>query len=346
MKIGIVGYQGSGKTTLFCWLTGVAPDPALAHTAQSAMAPIPDPRLDAIARIYHPKKLTHASMELVDTPGLARSHEGNAARLGLIREADCLALVVAAFNGQRPAGADPAGDLSAFRDDLLLADMQIVSGRIEKLKESAKKPRPDREQLLHEAEALAGVLAALEAGNPLKPDQMSEAQQRATRSFRLLGEKPMLVVFNAADDADEPSLLQAAPAGVPAIVVRASLELELARLSPQERVEFERELGLAGSRRDDVLRAMLAASGYHLYFTASEKEVRSWLLRKGGTALEAAENIHTDLARGFIRAETMHCEDLLRLGSEREVKAQHLLRQEPKDYVVRDGDILHIKFSV
>lgn len=345
MKIGIVGYQGSGKTMLFSWLTGVAPDPALAHTAQSAMAVIPDPRLEAIARIYQPKKVTHAAMELVDTPGLSRSHEGNAARLGLIREADCLVVVVAAFDSH-PAGVGPARDLAAFRDELLLADMQIVSGRIEKLQESAKKPRPDREQLLHEAEALAGVLAALEAGNPLKPDQMSEAQQRATRSFRLLGEKPMLVIFNAADDADAETLMQAAPADVPAMVVRTSLELELERLPPDERAEFERELGLAGSRRDDVLRAMLAASGYHLYFTASEKEVRSWLLRKGGTALEAAENIHTDLARGFIRAETMHCADLLRLGSEREVKAQHLLRQEPKDYVVRDGDILHIKFSV
>jgi ribosome-binding ATPase YchF (GTP1/OBG family) len=335
MKIGIVGYQGCGKTTLFCWLTGIAPDPALAHAGQSAMATIPDPRLEALARIYHPKKITHACMELVDTPGLARNHEGNAARLGLLREADCLALVVAAF--ERPSAvAGPAGDLASFRDDLLLADMQIVSGRIEKLQESAKKPRPDREQLLHEAEALAGVLAALEAGCPLKPEQMSESQQRATRSFRLLGEKPMLVIFNAADDADEEHLLQAAPAGVPAIVARASLELELERLPPEERAEFERELGLTGSRRDAVLRAMLAASGYHLYFTASEKEVRSWLLRKGGTALEAAENIHTDLARGFIRAETMHCDDLLRLGSERELKAQHLVRQEPKDYVVRD----------
>jgi hypothetical protein len=346
MKIGIVGYQGSGKTTVFCWLTGVAADPAVAHGVQSAMAAIPDPRLEALAAIYHPKKITQASMELLDTPGLARSHEGNAARLALIREADCLALVVAAFDSRQVEGGGPGADLAAFRDDLLLADMQIVSGRIEKLQESARKPRPDREQLQQEAECLRGVLAALESGTPLRPDQMSEAQRRATRSFRLLGEKPMLVIFNAADDADAEALLQAAPPGVPALVVRAALERELERLPPEERSEFERELGLAGSRRAEVLRALLAASGYHLYFTASEKEVRSWLLRKGGTALEAAENIHTDLARGFIRAETLHCDDLLRAGSEREAKAQHLVRQEPKDYVVQDGDILHIKFSV
>lgn len=343
MKIGIVGYQGSGKTALFEWLTGVPADPALAHASQSAMAPVPEPRVDSLCQIYRPKKVTLAALELVDTPGLSRSHEGNPARLGLIREAGCLVLVVAAFGG-----SDPLADLAGFREDLLLADMEIVSGRIGRLRESVKKPRPNRDQELAELAALERVLQSLESGRPLTADQLSEEELKATRSFRLMGEKPMLVVVNVADDDERIERFDrpAAAGEPPMLAVRVGLERELARMDESDRAEFEQEMGLGGSRRDLVLRAILDASGQMLYFTAGEKEVRTWMLRQGGTALEAADNIHSDLARGFIRAETMQVDDLVRLGSEREVKAAHLVRQEPKDYVVRDGDILNIKFSV
>ena len=343
MKIGLVGYQGSGKSTLFEWLTGVAHDPAQAHQGQSAMAPVPEPRVAGLCAVYQPKKVTLAALELVDTPGLSRSHEGNAARLGLIREAGCFVLVVAGFGG-----ADPLADLASFREDLLLADMEIVSGRIERLRESVKKPRPNRDQELAELAALERVLAAIETGKPLSSAQMSEDELKATRSFRLLTEKPMLIVINAADDAEGLEKLSrpATPDQPAMLAVRVGLERELSRMSDADRAEFEAEMGLVGSRRDEVLRAILDASCQMLYFTAGEKEVRTWMLRQGGTALEAAGNIHTDLARGFIRAETMNCDDLIRLGGEREVKAASLVRQEPKDYVIRDGDVLNIKFSV
>ena len=343
MKIGLVGYQGAGKSTLFEWLTGVAHDPAQAHQGQSAMAPVPEPRVAGLCAVYHPKKVTLAALELVDTPGLSRSHEGNAARLGLIREAGCFVLVVAGFGG-----ADPLADLASFREDLLLADMEIVSGRIERLRESVKKPRPNRDQELAELAALERVLAAIEAGKPLSSANMSEDELKATRSFRLLTEKPMLIFINAADDAEglESMSRPASPEQPAMLAVRAGLERELSKMSDSDRAEFEVEMGLVGSRRDEVLRAILDASGQMLYFTAGEKEVRTWMLRQGGTALEAAGNIHTDLARGFIRAETMNCDDLIRLGSEREVKAAGLVRQEPKDYVICDGDVLNIKFSV
>ena len=161
MKIGIVGYQGSGKSTLFHWLTGVKPDPALAHVSQSAMAPIPDPRIEPLCGIYHPKKITMASLEIVDTPGLSRTHEGNAARLALIREAGCLLLTVAAFGG-----ADPIVDLRTFEEDLLLADLDIVSGRVGRLEDSVKKPRPKDQRELEENElaALKILQATLEEG--------------------------------------------------------------------------------------------------------------------------------------------------------------------------------------
>lgn len=342
MKIGLVGYQGSGKSTLFEWLTGVKPDPAVAHIGQSAMAPVPEPRIEQLCEIYHPKKVTMAALELVDTPGLARSHEGNAARLGIIREAGCLVLVVAGFGG-----SDPLADRTSFAEDALLADLEIVSGRVGRLRESVKKPRPNRDQELAELAALEQVLAALEAGQPLQAANMTDEQLKATRSFRLLSEKPMLVLVNVADDEENLDRYAAnAPPEQPTLAVPVGLELELARMSPEDRAEFQQEMGIEGSRRDEVLRAMLDRSGQMLYFTAGEKEVRTWMLRQGGTALEAADNIHSDLARGFIRAEVMRCEDLVRLGSEREIKAQNLVRQEPKDYVVRDGDILNIRFSV
>lgn len=346
MKIGLVGYQGSGKSTAFEWLTGVKPDPALAHAAQSAMAAVPDARIAQLQEIYHPKKTVLASLELVDLAGLNRSHEGSAARLALIREAGCLVLVVGAF--QR--GADALVDVESLDEDFLLADLEIVSGRIERLRESLKKPRPNRDAEMAELAALEPTLQALESGTALHAVGMNEQQLKATKSFRLLTEKPKFVLVNVADDEGDPerfvSELAARNPPVPSAAAPVGLELELAHMSADEREAFRDEMGIGSFDRDALLRKLLDASGQMLYFTASEKELRTWLLPQGGTALEAADNIHSDLARGFIRAEVMSCDDLIRLGSEREVKAQGLVRQEPKDYVVRDGDILHIRFSV
>ena len=347
MKIGLVGYQGSGKSTLFEWLTGVTPDPALHHTAQSAMAAVPDERIEPLCGIYKPKKITMASIELVDTPGLTRSHEGNAARLALIREAGALVLVVAAFGG-----ADPLVDLATFREDLLLADLEIVTGRVERLRESLKKPKVGRENEQAELAALEPMLAALEASKPLAMSEMNEEQLKATRSFRLLTEKPTMVLVNTADDESKPERFTSQPAradSTPAVPISAAsvgLQVELARMSAEDRAEFLKEMHVAGIDRDALLRAVMDASGQFLYFTAGEKEVRTWMLFKGGTALDAAANVHTDLARGFIRAEVMACADLIRLGSEREIKAHNLLRQEPKHYIVKDGDVLFIKSGV
>lgn len=344
MKIGLAGYQGSGKSTLFEWLTGVAPDHSLTHTGQSAMATVPEPRIDALCDIYHPKKVTRASLEVVDTPGLSRTHEGNAARLALIREAGCLVLVVAAFDG-----SDPASELANFEEDLVLADMDLITRRLERVEESMKKslPRTEKEALAHEDETLRLALERMEAGDPLREDEMTDEQRKVTRAFRLLSEKPRMVVVNTADDEDNPDrFAQCAPNDVPVFPAPVGLEMELARMSPEERAEFEEEMGVGGTDKDKLIRTMLQASGQMLFFTAGEKEVRTWLLPKGGTAVEAAGGIHTDLARGFIRAEIMTCSDLVRLGSEREVKANHLVRQEPKDYVVQDDDILLIRFSV
>jgi ribosome-binding ATPase len=254
-----------------------------------------------------------------------------------------LLLTVAAYGG-----ADPITDLHTFEEDLLLADLEIVSGRVQRLEESLKKPRPkdQREQEENELAALKILLSALESGKHAREAQLTEEQWKFTRSFRLLTEKPKMVLVNLADDDPAGKYPSPADISVAWATVPLRMEMDLAQMSPADRQEFEKELGLERVDRDHVIRQIMTASGQMLYFTAGEKEVRSWILRIGGTALEAAENIHTDLARGFIRAEVMACADLLRVGSEREIKAQGLMYQQPKDYVVKDGDILHIKFSV
>lgn len=342
MKIGLVGYQGSGKSTLFEWLTGVAADPAVSHSSQVAMATVNDPRVPQLCEIYQPKKITNASIEIVDTPGLSRSHEGNAARLGHIRSAGCLVQVVAGFDG-----SDVAKDLSGFQEDLLLADLEIVGNRVERLREALSKPRPNQEDQKAELEAIEPMLEMLENGQPLAGLEMTEEQEKATRSFQLLTLKQCLAVVNTADD--EQNMEQYTGLSTDDIRVFAfpiGLELELSRMDAEEAGEFREEMGADSYDRDGFLRALMDHSGQMLFFTAGEKEVRTWLIPKGATAVEAADTIHSDLARGFIRAETMTCDDLLRLGSEREVKANNLMRQEPKDYVMQDGDIVNVRFSV
>ena len=341
MKIGIVGYQGSGKSSLFEWLTETAANPALSHTTQSAMATVVEPRVAPLCEIYRPKKITQAAIELVDTPGLSRTHEGSAQKLASIREASCLVMVVAAF-----AGNDAAADLQRFDEDLLIADLDIMGGRIERLRDQVKKPRPNRDELQNELEALEPLLAHLESGKSLRDLEMSPDQKRATRSFQLFSEKPRLGVMNVADDVhDLSSFERLSQPGLPVVAVSLSLQLELSRMQPEDRADFCREMGVEVFDRNELVRRVMDASGQMLFFTAGEKEVRTWMIQKGGTAVEAAGNIHTDLAKGFIRAEVMTCDDLFRLGSEREIKAQGLMRQEHKEYVIQDGDILLIRHN-
>jgi len=345
MKIGLAGYQGSGKSTLFEWLTGIASDPSKSHEGQSAQAMVNDPRIAQLSEIFKPKKISVASIELTDTPGLSRSHEGSAARLATIREADALALVVDAFS----PNADPLADVASFAEDLTLADLEILTGRIERAKSSTKKSlsKVDLEKVNHEIETLEWIATRLEAGDPVREDEMTDSQLSVTKSFRLFSEKPRIVIVNTTDDEENPErFTKEATPERPYLTVGAGIELELAGMEPEERDEFVKEMGIVRTDRDTVLEALLKISGQKLFFTAGEKEVRSWLIRVGGTALEAAAGIHTDLARGFIRAEVMTVADLVRLGSEREVKAAKLVRQEPKDYVVGDDDTLFIKFNV
>ncbi|HEY2253877.1 MAG TPA: DUF933 domain-containing protein [Planctomycetaceae bacterium] len=343
MKIGLVGYQGSGKSSVFELLTGTRPDPSKSHSGQAGMAVLPDARFDGLVKLYNPKKISPAKIELFDTPGLSRDHgESNNQKISVVREANALVHVIGAY-----AGGDPVADARSFEDDLMLADLQVLQNRIERLEMSVKKNRPDREQSAEELLLVKPIEELLQAGKLLRHVEFTLDQEKVTRSFSLLTRKPQLILLNTSDaTVDEVVVKKLTDAGYRVVAAPLGLELEVQALDESERAAFAADFGLKDPSRDRVLRAIFEATEQITFFTSDEKEVRAWLLRRGLSALDAAGTIHTDLARGFIRAEIMAVDDLLRLGSEREVKAGNLQQTVGKDHVMRDGDEIVVKFSV
>jgi len=337
MRAGLVGFSGGGKSTLFQLLTGATPDPGKVHGGQVGIATLSDPRLAFLAAMHKPKKITPATVELLDTPGLMPgTHGDNPQRLAVIREGDALLIVLGAF-----AGGDPAADLAAFRDEMLFADLGVVTNRAERLEASVKKPRPDRDAQLKELEVVRKVLSALDTGASVASLGLSEEEKKPMRSFGLLTDKAQVVIANLTHgDPIPPALLAAAP---DAVAIDAKLELELAGLDPEERAGFMADLGIAELGRNRIIRKAYDAVRIITFFTAGEPEVRGWNVERGGSAVDAAGKIHTDLAKGFIRAEVTAYDDLARVGTMKEAKAQNLQRLEGKDYVVKDGDIMFFR---
>jgi len=340
MRAGLVGFSGSGKSTLFQLLSGATPDPGKIHSGQVGVAVLADPRLDFLASLHKPKKITPATVEILDTPGLMPgSHGDNPQRLALIREGDALIIVLNGFSG-----GDLAAELAAFRDELLFADLGVVTNRVDRLVASSKKPRPDREALSKELEAVNRVKDALESGGTISSLGLTDEEKKPMRSFGLLTDKPQVVIANLPQGESVPASLKAlAP---DAVAIDAKLELELTQLDPTERAGFMEEMGIAELGRARIIREAYLAVGIITFFTAGEPEVRGWNVERGGTAVDAAGKIHTDLARGFIRAEVTGYEDLFAAGSVREAKAKNLQRLEGKDYIVKDGDVMYFRSSV
>lgn len=340
MRAGLVGFAGSGKSTLFELLTGARPDPGKIHSGQIGIATLADPRLEFLRQLHQPKKVTAATVELLDTPGLLPgSHGDNPQRLALIREGDALLIVLGAY-----AGGDPAADLAAFREEMLFADLGVVTNRMERLEASVKKPKPDREAQLKELEIVKRVHDALESSEPIASLALTDEQKKPLRSFGLLTDKPQVVILNVAQGESIPESLKALAPN--ALAIDAKLELELSQMDSEEQASFMSDFGLTEFGRDRIIRAAYDAVGIITFFTAGEPEVRGWNLEKGGTSVDAAGKIHTDLARGFIRAEVTAFDDLARVGTMKEAKAQNLQRLEGKEYIVKDGDVMYFRSSV
>ncbi len=344
MRVGIAGFSGSGKSTVFHWLTGVKPDPAKAQQGQIGKPDVPDERLDWLSAHFSPKKTTPAKLEFLDTPGLMiGERRDNPRRLAILR--DCGGLLVV-LNGHDPGNL--ADELRKFREELLFADLEVVMGRIERLRDQLKKPRPAKQKEADQFELtlLERVNDAMEKGQGAASVGLKDDEEKAIRSFQLLTLKHELVFVNIGDDGIGKTLpddlLHLAPQ---TLAAPAKLELELADLSEEDRKVFMEDLKLTGFGHGEALRAIFQAMNQIVFFTVGEDECRAWPIPRGATAVEGAAEIHTDLSRGFVRGEVVSYVDFKKLGSMKEAKQHGVYRLESKTYVVQDGDIMHILAS-
>jgi ribosome-binding ATPase YchF (GTP1/OBG family) len=344
MKVGLVGFSGSGKSTVFEWLTEHKPDHARAQQGQVGVARIADPRLDWLSSLFNPKKTTFATLEFLDTPGLMPTERrDNPRRLGILREAGGLVVVL---NGHSEGG-DLAGQLRRFREELTFADLEIVTNRIGRVEDQIKKPRPAKEREAHEAELklLQHIQVALEKEHTPGHLSLREDEEKSVRSFQLLTLKPEMVLVNCDGGLTDPlpaDLLALSPT---ARKVAPKLEMELRELSEEEQKEFMTDMGLGGFQRDEMLRSVFYGMGQIVFFTVGEDECRAWPMPKGADAVVGAGQIHTDLARTFVRAEVVSYADFQKYGSMKDAKQHGVYRLEGKTYLVQDGDVMHILAS-
>jgi ribosome-binding ATPase len=367
MQIAIVGLAGAGKTTVFNTLTrGHAETGGYgALQLNVGVVKVPDDRLGKLADVFHPKKVVHADVTYVDLPAPPASSEGRvgtdelpAEHMARLREADALIHVVRAWDDA--AHPHPAGSVDAARDieqldlEFTLADLAMIDRRLERLNAGGGRHGTPAEREANEREAviLARLKAVLEGGRPIRDEPLDADDEKAIRGFRFLTQKPVLVLVNVGegDLAGAPVLIDRIAAGYGhshAMVdaLSAKIEMELGELEPDEAAVFMDELGLAGSSLDRVIALSYRLVGLISFLTAGPDEVRAWPIPDGSSAVDAAGAIHTDLAKGFIRAETIGYEELLAAGSIAEAKKVGKVRSEGRTYRVRDGDVIEILFS-
>ena len=357
MKIGLVGLPRSGKTTLFNLLTG-------SHVATSrfeggraelhaGVARVPDERVDRLTGLFSPRKTTYASFEVVDLAGIAKGE-----RTGLdareFRGADALLHVVRAFEDAALEVPDPRRDILELETELILADLEVVERRLERLETSIRKRRTDGE--VAEQGLLQRLRAVLEGETPLRAGSLTAGEARAIRGFTFLSEKPILHCINV-HEKEIPAGDRVVDAyGLGDVAARprtrvgwvsAVIEAEVAQLAGEERAAFLTELGLREPAIHRVLRDCYALLGLVSFFTVGDDEVRAWPVPGGTRAQDAAGTVHSDIARGFIRAEVTGYDELIAAGgSFAEIRAKGQLRLEGKDYIVQDGEICHFRFNV
>lgn len=371
LGLGIIGLQQSGKTTLFNAVTGShAQTSAYSSGDQPNMAvvKVPDPRLDVLAKMYNPRKVTPTDVQFVDVPGMSGAAAEKSSKepisrqtLGFISTVDALVLVVRAFENPSvplPEGVervDPLREVETVMLEMAFSDLGIIERRIERLKgEITKMKGPEREMREREQDVLLRVGPALEEGRHIRDLGLGEDEEKAIRNFGFLTAKPVLIVANLGEGnldsaADlEASIRQAWSGGASTdvIAIPAQLEMEMAQLSPEDAAEFRESLGMGPSRLEEVVSKSYTLLGLISFLTAGEDEVRAWTIRRGTNAQRAAGTIHTDLERGFIRAEVVHYDDLIAAGSMVEAKKRGTVRMEGKTYGVKDGDIMNVLFNV
>ena len=362
MEIGIIGLPNSGKTTVFNAITHGDVETSAVSSGKIethlAMVSVHDPRVERLTQMFRPRKTTFASILFSDVTGLRRDASRAAAAmpaslLTQLSQSDALIHVVRAFENQ--GVPHPEGEVNANRDieimdvELILSDLDIVERRLERLEHSLKKTRNGQDEMWKtEKTLLTRISENLQNNTPIRDMELTVAEEKLLRGFQFMTAKPVLLLINAGDNGNDRSREVQAYAHQKAeiITVQGQLEAEIAQLAPEEMEEFLREYGVQESGLSKAVRLVYKLLGLISFFTVGDDEVRAWTVRKGATAVEAAGTIHSDLARGFIRAEVIGYNDLINSGSLSAARQKGLLRLEGKDYVVQDGDVLSIRFNV
>jgi GTP-binding protein YchF len=346
MKIGLVGFAGSGKTSVFNTMTGLHAPTAFGGELRLGAVRVPDARIDTLSKMFSPKKTTYAEITFCDVPGEHGSEKkGLSARaIQQIRDQDALCLVLRDFdNPAVDAPPDPLRDLEAFHLECSFADLDLIERRLDRMKkEGASK---------QDQASLERMKKVLEDGRPLRALSAAELDRESLRGFGFLTDRPLLVALNRSESRAAEPMPQALAARVSAIdaaglVLSASVEAEIATLEPADQAAFLQDLGLSESALARFIRTAYGLLDLISFFTVGPDEVRAWTIRRGMHARQAAGRIHSDLERGFIRAEVIPYAVFMEYGSEHAVKDAGKLQIEGKDYVVSDGDILHIRFNV
>ena len=351
MRLAIVGAKGSGKSTLFRAFTGAAPAPAAADGTRVAVVKVRDERLEWLRDFHKPRKYTPVAVEVIDFPGMPDSSETTGMKLSELlaaaREAEGLVVCIRAFEDPtypyKNAAPNAVAEASQVIGELAFADLDVAVKRIEKLE---KKHVPlDVEK--RELAALLRIRQTLEDGKPVKSVALTAEEQKLLRGFRFLTQKPWVLVVALPDSGGDELVAKVEGPFEARIGVRTKIEAEVAELDAGDRAAFMKDLGIETLASESVLRASFLALGTIPFFTSGEDEVRAWPITRGSNAVEAAGKIHTDLARGFIRAEVYSFDDFkAAAGDVNAVKKAGRFRVEGKEYVVQDGDILNIRFSV
>lgn len=343
MKIGIVGFQGSGKTTIFNALSGLdAPTGFGGGKVNLGTIKVPDPRVDRLAEIDNPKKLTYAEVLFADVPGGRSSSGLDPETIGRIREMDALVQVIRGFD-DGSGKIDPAAEMQGFEDELVLSDMQVIEKRVERLKKDHSNPK--------ELALLERCLESLGDEKPLRHLGLDEDAVASLSGFAFLTLKPLLVVLSlpedaAADPVPADLASMAETKGIEVLPLSGTIEAEIAALDPEDQKEFLADLGLEAPAATRFLQAAFRLLNLISFLTHGPDECRAWPIPAESTAVQAAAAIHSDIARGFIRAEVIRFEDLDTLGSEAACKKAGKFRVEGRDYIVQDGDICHFRFNV
>ncbi len=361
MEIGIIGLPQSGKTSLFNALTGMNVELGYAggrKNANRAVAPVPDPRLERLSAMFNPKKTVCATVNYVDLGGLSgegKSSSGFPAEfLQALKPCEALLLVTRAFDDPEmphsDGPSDPVRDFRLAQDEFLFSDLTICEGRIERLEKQLMKVK-DKDQA-YELEVLKMCHAALSEEKPLRSLDLDEHQKKVLRAYAFLSLKPVLIVANVSDEGLASDELVSQLSGMEGsqglrfCQTCARLEMELAQMEPDEAELFLSEYGIDEPAKALVLRESFQLLGLQTFFTVGEDECRAWTIRRGSTAPVAAGAIHSDIQKGFIRAEVVRHEDLLEEGSLAHCRDKGSLRLEGKEYIVKEGDVVHFRFNV